>query len=93
MPERFCLVREGDDLIGVINLGAVDAELRAQHGPGVSPWYLGELCDHLYASCPGLRRLGEPQTGTGALYPEAGDVCGWCLRVWRARAAKETADA
>lgn len=80
-------------------LAVADADLRDQHGPenSVSPWYLAPMgpTDHLYLACPGLKRsLGgaEPQTGNGALYPDAGDVCGWCRRVWRARRNKETAD-
>lgn len=53
-------------------------------GPSVEPWYPGQSVDHIYPTCPGLRG-SEPRVGRGALYPEAGDVCGWCLRVWRSR--------
>lgn len=78
-------------------LAIADADLRDRHGPenGVEPWYLAPMgpTDHLYPNCPGLRRSlrpGEPPTvGAGVLYPEAGDVCGWCCRVWRARVRKE----
>jgi hypothetical protein len=56
----------------------------------VDEWYLGEYTDHVYPSCPALRRTDPvPRRGQGRLYPEAGDVCGWCRRIWRARKAKE----
>jgi hypothetical protein len=58
----------------------------------VSPWWLGLTSDHVYENCPGRRRglpelakAGWDGPGRGSLDPEAGDVCGWCLRVWRAR--------
>jgi hypothetical protein len=74
-------------------LAVADADLRDRHGPdnSVEPWYMAPMgaIDHLYPTCPGLRRSlrpGEqPVQGAGALYPEAGDVCGWCVRVWRSR--------
>lgn len=83
-----------------VALATADADLRDRHGPenSVQPWYLapGGPTDHIYANCPGLRRSlppgEEPATGSGALYPDAGDVCGWCCRVWRARRSKEQAD-
>ncbi|MFF9310136.1 hypothetical protein ACF1BS_04415 [Streptomyces sp. NPDC014748] len=77
-------------------LAAADADHRDRHGPenAVRPWYVGEVVDHVYPNCPLLRRslpAGEqPREGAGDLYPEAGDVCGWCLRVWRARNTKES---
>lgn len=74
----------GDPLI-VAALDAADAELAA-HYDSVDEWYVGHLDDHIYRTCPGLTRTGRPpQRGTGKLYPEAGHVCGWCVRVWRAR--------
>jgi len=82
-----------------VALAIADADLRDRHGAenGVEPWYLapGGPTDHIYADCPGLRRSlngAEPQPGSGALYPDAGDVCGWCTRIWRARRSKEQTD-
>jgi hypothetical protein len=61
-------------------------------GPPVEPWFTGLRCDHLYQHCPALRRGGRdplrPAIGRGAIYPETDDgedICGWCLRVWRAK--------
>ena len=69
-------------------LDAADADLAARY-EGVDEWYVGHLDDHIYATCPGLTRSRQPlQRGSGRLYPEAGWVCGWCVRVWRARKAK-----
>ena len=66
-------------------LDAADTELAARY-EGVDEWYVGHLDDHIYATCPALTRTGKPlRPGQGRLYPEAGDVCGWCVRVWRAR--------
>lgn len=82
-------------------LAVADADHRDRHGPenSVSPWYMAPMgpADHLYPNCPGLRRSlrpgEEPRQGSGALYPDAGDVCGWCIRIWRARRSKENTDA
>jgi hypothetical protein len=80
-------------------LAVADVDLRDRHGPenSVEPWYMAPMgiSDHIYPECPGLRRSlngGEPQQGSGALYPDAGDVCGWCTRIWRARRSKEQTD-
>lgn len=77
-------------------LAVADADLRDRHGPeqSVSPWYLAPMgpTDHIYQFCPGLKRSlkgGEPSQGEGRLYPDAGDVCGWCRRVWHARRSKD----
>jgi len=76
-------------------LAIADATHRDRYGPenAIRPWYLGDVADHVYPTCPALRRSlpagKQPRAGIGHLYPEAGDVCGWCLRVWRARKAKE----
>lgn len=75
-----------------------DIDHRDRYGPenSVTPWYLAPMgaIDHLYQTCPALRRSlrpgEEPVQGSGALYPEAGDVCGWCVRVWRARRQEPT---
>lgn len=70
-------------------LAAADADLAARY-EAVDDWYVGEYTDHVYPSCPALRRSGATlRRGSGRLYPEAGDVCGWCVRTWRARKAKE----
>ena len=78
-------------------LATADADLRDRHHENaVTPWWMAPCgpTDHLYANCPGLQRSlrpGEqPVQGSGALYPEAGDVCGWCVRIWRSRRQKET---
>ncbi|MFF3848008.1 hypothetical protein [Streptomyces sp. NPDC002328] len=81
-----------------VALAAADAGLRDRHGPenSVTPWYLAPMgpTDHIYPNCPGLRRSlragEEPAEGSGALYPDAGDVCGWCRRVWHARRKENT---
>jgi len=79
-----------------VALVIADADLRDRHAEsGTAPWWLAPCgpIDHLYATCPDLQqslRPGEePVQGRGVLYPEAGDVCGWCLRIWRARRARE----
>jgi hypothetical protein len=70
-------------------LAAADADLAARY-EHVDEWYVGEYTDHVYPSCPALRRTDPvPRRGQGRLYPEAGDVCGWCVRVWRVRKVKE----
>ena len=70
-----------------------DTALWAEHGPAhVHGFYVSAnlLTDHIYKHCPHLRRsfdaIGKtPKRAGGVLYPEAGDVCGWCLRIWRSR--------
>jgi hypothetical protein len=70
-------------------LAAADVDLAARF-EAVDDWYVGEYTDHVYASCPALRRSARPlKRGSGRLYPEAGDVCGLCIRWWRARKVKE----
>ena len=81
-----------------VALAIADADLRDRHGPenSVEPWYMAPTgpTDHIYPTCPGLQRSlrpGEqPVKGSGALYPDAGDVCGWCARVWHSRQQKES---
>lgn len=58
----------------------------------ISPWWLGLTVDHLYPNCPGrlaaipeLERTRFSEVGSGEIDPEGGDVCGICLRWWRAR--------
>lgn len=73
----------------VIDLEAPFAGLES-----VDEWWMSELTDHIYSTCPALVRSRPPiKRGQGRLYPEAGDVCGWCVRVWRSRTAKRSATA
>lgn len=72
-------------------LDLVDAITEADAvGPSVEPWFPGVAVDHLFQHCPILRQSRStlrPAIGRGAIYPEAddgADICGWCLRVWRA---------
>lgn len=65
----------------------------------VSPWYQGLTLDHIYPQCPGrvrslpeLVREGTARPCRTALDPEGGDVCGWCLRLWRSRSAAPTVE-
>jgi hypothetical protein len=59
----------------------------------ITPWYPGLYGDHLYATCPALRKTaikfsdeGEPVQGGGDIGdPYDYSVCGWCRRVHRAR--------
>lgn len=67
----------------------IDLEAPFAGHESVAEWYVGAYDDHIYPTCPSLARSGTPpRPGRGRLYPEAGDVCGWCVRVWRARKAK-----
>lgn len=61
-------------------------------GPRSVPWWFGLTTDHLYEGCPGrrrslpeLRRYGWDHQGLGTIDPLGTDVCGWCVRVWKAR--------
>jgi hypothetical protein len=64
----------------------IDLEALFAGYESVDEWWVGEYDDHVYATCPALTRSGQPlRPGQGRLYPEAGDVCGLCLRWWRAR--------
>jgi hypothetical protein len=58
----------------------------------VSPWWMGLTVDHLYEACPTrlrslpeLERYGWATVGRDGLDPDGTDVCGWCVRVWRAQ--------
>ncbi len=46
--------------------------------------YLGVTVDHLYPDCPALRLLGARRT-VGMVDPEGTDICGLCLRRWKAK--------
>ena len=71
---------------------AADADLRDRHAEGAhAPWFVGQTVDHLYPTCPGLLRGlngRAPKPAPGVICPEAGDVCGMCLRYWRARTGR-----
>ena len=65
----------------------------------VSPWWLGTCADHLYETCPArmrgiaeLRWAGWDHPGQGAIGPDWDGVCGWCRRVWHARANRGVAE-
>ena len=52
---------------------------------------MGLTVDHVFAHCPALkrslpelRRVGWDKQGNGELDVLGTDVCGWCVRVWRA---------
>ncbi|MFI6296820.1 hypothetical protein ACIBEJ_34885 [Nonomuraea sp. NPDC050790] len=78
----------GDPLFARL-LDAADDALAAEH-EGVDEWYIGAYDDHIYPTCPGLASSAQPlRRGQGKLYPEGGDVCGTCVRWWRARKTKE----
>ena len=63
----------------------------------VAEWWLGTMQgpDHLYPNCPHLARVKKwtdgddwPRKGASLVDPARdpyGDLCGWCVRVWRAR--------
>lgn len=58
----------------------------------VSPWWMGVTVDHLYEQCPArtvslgtLKRYGWNRVGRGEVDTDGGDLCGTCLRWWRAR--------
>ena len=60
--------------------------------------YMGRMegPDHLYSTCPALARVKPwsvgkanrdqwPRTTVDLVDPEGTDLCGWCVRVWKAR--------
>lgn len=55
--------------------------------------YLGTVVDHLIPTCPGLRRsmAAYPDDNiigkkcVDLVDPLGTDLCGWCVRVWKAR--------
>lgn len=58
--------------------------------------YMGLGVDHLIETCPALNRSrgqrvcceGGPRVGDrclGTVEVNGTDLCGWCVRVWRAR--------
>jgi hypothetical protein len=58
-------------------------------------WF-GLNVDHLYEGCPArLRSIPQMLVEWGRegqcidlVDPEGTDICGWCVRVWRARSKK-----
>ena len=60
--------------------------------------YGGVTTDHLYRTCPALRRTiprwANPDSWVGRqlvgeVDPEGTDICGWCRRKWLARDAEK----
>lgn len=56
------------------------------------PWWIGDGIDHLFETCPArtrslptLRKYGWDVQGQGTVDPLGTDICGWCVRVWKAR--------
>lgn len=51
-------------------------------GEAVKAWR-GVLVDHLYETCPWIP--GDTRPLLGEVDPAGTDICGWCVRVWKAR--------
>lgn len=58
----------------------------------VAPWWMGITADHVYENCPArqrgvpeLQRVGWDRIGSGEINIDGTDVCGICVRWWRAR--------
>jgi hypothetical protein len=52
----------------------------------ISPWYLGDTCDHIYANCPNRLRSKEYANrgpGVGTIDPLDADTCGMCAHRWK----------
>lgn len=58
--------------------------------------YMGPMCDHLIPECPHMARskraeripFWKEKYGTqllGTVDVDGTDLCGWCVRVWKAR--------
>lgn len=61
-------------------------------GPTVVPFWFGIAVDHIVENCPlrtgsreRLTRSGHWRQGVDLVDPDGTDICGWCLRVWKAR--------
>lgn len=52
---------------------------------GLTTDHLIETCPHRARSFPTLNRHGWWRQCVGLVDPDAGDLCGWCVRVWKAR--------
>lgn len=56
-------------------------------------WWMGLRGDHLYEQCPGRRKSVPRMQNLGwstdmkstLIDPDGGDLCLWCVRVWKAR--------
>ena len=75
----------------VLGLGSGGSEgLEAE--PVGAPCWMGLTCDHLIENCPNrlkaraqLEFYGWWKQCVGEVDPDGGDLCGWCVRVWKAR--------
>ena len=58
--------------------------------------YMGSTCDHLISNCPHMIRskraehipFWKEKIGSqlfGTVNVDGSDLCGWCVRVWKAR--------
>ena len=76
---------------GLWQLAAIEAEARGEGARWImSHW--AAVCDHLLPECPAVRRHRHTaRWGVGLVDPDGSDLCGWCVRVYRARRAKAAA--
>lgn len=54
----------------------------------VAQAFMGETVDHLIPECPALVRSKAPDVGRPTIDlvdVDGSDLCGWCVRVWKAR--------
>ena len=57
--------------------------------PTVPAWMVGEagsMVDHLDPDCQHIRRCGDVRPTLDRVCPEGSDLCGTCVRRWRAKA-------
>jgi hypothetical protein len=66
-----------------------------------APAYLGVLVNHLFELCP-IRARSRPELercdwwrpcrlGVNPFGPDVEGLCGWCVRVWKARQPRDKA--
>jgi hypothetical protein len=68
---------------------------RKQLDVSAAPAWMGINVDHLIEACPHrersraeLERHGMWRQCVGLVDPDGTDLCGWCVRVWKARNRK-----